>query len=190
MQETQETWVWSLVWEDPMEEEMANHCSILPRDSYGQRSLPGYSPLGCKESDRTEVTEHMRIDALNPVLRVNCWFGANIHQQLYPLSFFKNSSHGFLDSRERLHDWTKQNISWIKIIPNSPCHTQFISCLQEGELHKEFIGSSITVCVCVCVCVCVTVFSTFSAVTAEAPGEVSAAFLSMGFLLIFSYPRI
>ena len=29
MQEMQETWVWSLGWEDPLEEEMATHSSIL-----------------------------------------------------------------------------------------------------------------------------------------------------------------
>ena len=29
MQETQETQVWSLDWEDPLEEEMATHSSIL-----------------------------------------------------------------------------------------------------------------------------------------------------------------
>ena len=29
MQEMQETWVWSLVWEDPLEKEMATHSSIL-----------------------------------------------------------------------------------------------------------------------------------------------------------------
>ena len=29
MQETQETWVWSLGWEDPLEKEMATHSSIL-----------------------------------------------------------------------------------------------------------------------------------------------------------------
>ena len=28
MQETQETWVRSLGWEDPLEKEMANHCSL------------------------------------------------------------------------------------------------------------------------------------------------------------------
>ena len=27
---------------------------FLPRESYGQRSLVGYSPWGCKESDTTE----------------------------------------------------------------------------------------------------------------------------------------
>ena len=29
MQETQETWVWSLGWDDPLGEEMATHSSIL-----------------------------------------------------------------------------------------------------------------------------------------------------------------
>ena len=31
---------------------------LLPRDSYGQRSLVGYIPQGCKESDVTEATQH------------------------------------------------------------------------------------------------------------------------------------
>ena len=45
----QETQVWSLGWEDPLEKGMATHSSIL-----GQRSLVGYSPCGCKESNTTE----------------------------------------------------------------------------------------------------------------------------------------
>ena len=32
MQETQETWIWSLGQEDPLEKEMATHSSILPRE--------------------------------------------------------------------------------------------------------------------------------------------------------------
>ena len=53
----QQTWVQSLGWEDPLEEGMAAHSSILawriPVDR-GQRSLMGYSPWVCKESDMTE----------------------------------------------------------------------------------------------------------------------------------------
>ena len=30
----------------------------LPGESHGQRSLAGYSPLGSKESDTTEVTQY------------------------------------------------------------------------------------------------------------------------------------
>ena len=39
--------------EDPLEEGMATHSSIL---APGQRSLAGYSPQGWKELDMTEVT--------------------------------------------------------------------------------------------------------------------------------------
>ena len=34
---------------------------FLPGESYGQRSLVGYSPWSCKESDRTKPTEHTRM---------------------------------------------------------------------------------------------------------------------------------
>ena len=71
-----ETWVWSLCWEDTLEEGMATHFSILffflinffnwriialqnfvvfcLENPHGQRSLAGCSPWGCKESDNTE----------------------------------------------------------------------------------------------------------------------------------------
>ena len=57
MQEPQETWVRSLgqgrrrrAWQPTP--------SVLPGESHGQRSLVGYSPQGCKESDMTEATQH------------------------------------------------------------------------------------------------------------------------------------
>ena len=52
-----ETWVRSLGWEDPLEEGMATHSSILAwRIHMGdpQGSLAGYSPWGHKDSDITE----------------------------------------------------------------------------------------------------------------------------------------
>ena len=55
----QETWVGSLGWEDPLEEDMATHYSILAwRTPCGQRSPVGYSPWGHKKSDTTEQTKH------------------------------------------------------------------------------------------------------------------------------------
>ena len=42
----QETWVWSLGWEDPLEEGMATHSSILAQ---GQRSLVGYNSWDHKQ---------------------------------------------------------------------------------------------------------------------------------------------
>ena len=46
--------VQSLGLEDPLEEEMATHSSILAWKVHGQRSKVGYSPSGDKESDMTE----------------------------------------------------------------------------------------------------------------------------------------
>ena len=52
----QETWVQSLGWEDPLKEGMTNppQYSCL-ENPHGQRSLVGYSPWGCNESDMTEA---------------------------------------------------------------------------------------------------------------------------------------
>ena len=52
VQETKETWVQSLGWEDPLEPDCIS--SVLPGKSHGQRSLVGCSPWGCKESGMTE----------------------------------------------------------------------------------------------------------------------------------------
>ena len=54
----QETCVRSLGWEDPLEKGMATHSSILAWRTQGDRSLVGYSPWGCKESDTTEAPNH------------------------------------------------------------------------------------------------------------------------------------
>ena len=61
----QETGVQSLGLEDPMEKEMATHSSVLAWEIHGQRSLVGYSPRGCKESDTT------RIDLANTLTLIN-----------------------------------------------------------------------------------------------------------------------
>jgi len=55
-----ETWVRSLGREDPLEEGMATHSSVLPGEFYGQRSLMGYSSWGRKELDMTEQLTHTR----------------------------------------------------------------------------------------------------------------------------------
>ena len=47
--------VQSLGQEDPLEEKTATHSSILPGKFHGQRSLAGYSPQDCKESDATQL---------------------------------------------------------------------------------------------------------------------------------------
>ena len=49
-----ETWVWSLGWEDPYRRAWQLIPVFLHGESQGQRSLVGYSPWGCKESDMTK----------------------------------------------------------------------------------------------------------------------------------------
>ena len=46
----------SLDWEDPLEQKMAAHSSILLGEFHGQRSLGGCSPWGLKELDKTACT--------------------------------------------------------------------------------------------------------------------------------------
>ena len=51
--EMQETQVWSLGCEDPLEREVATHCSILAWEiPWTERSLAGYSSWGHRELDR------------------------------------------------------------------------------------------------------------------------------------------
>ena len=64
----QEKWVWSLIWEDPLEKAIPTPV-FLPGKSHGQRSLAGYSPWGHKESGMTEQLKnsnknHLIIDKL------------------------------------------------------------------------------------------------------------------------------
>ena len=54
MHEIQETWVQSLGWEDPLEQEMQLAPVFLLGIFHGQRSLVGYSPWGHKELDTVE----------------------------------------------------------------------------------------------------------------------------------------
>ena len=53
----QEMQVLSPGWTDPLEEEVATHSSISPEKSQGQRSLGGYSPLGCKTVRHDSATK-------------------------------------------------------------------------------------------------------------------------------------
>ena len=54
----QEAWVWALVWEDPLEEGMATHPSILAwRIPMDRGAWQGYSLRGHKELDMTWATK-------------------------------------------------------------------------------------------------------------------------------------
>ena len=48
--------VQSLGPDNPLQEGMATHSSILAGESHGQRTLASYSPYSCKELITTEAT--------------------------------------------------------------------------------------------------------------------------------------
>ena len=54
----QKTQVWSLGGEDPWRRKWQPSPVSLSRKCHGQRSLAGYSPWGCKESDMTKWLTH------------------------------------------------------------------------------------------------------------------------------------
>ena len=59
MQETQETWVPSLAWKDPLEEGMATHFSILAWRIPARTEEPG--GLQSMGSQRVDVTEQLTL---------------------------------------------------------------------------------------------------------------------------------
>ena len=60
----QETRVWSLGQEDPLEKEMATHSSSLAWKFQGQRSLVGYRTWDCKQLDTSEHSNNKIRDFL------------------------------------------------------------------------------------------------------------------------------
>ena len=67
----------SLGWEDPLEKGMSAHSNVLAwRFPLAEEPCGGYSPWGCKESDRTE------------------WLTLSLSNKLYVNSFIENISSG------------------------------------------------------------------------------------------------
>ena len=66
--------------EDPLEGAWQPTLLFLPGEFHGQRSLVGYGPCGCKESDTTEVTE-------NALTYIYQYGGNTVYGVLLPTSF-------------------------------------------------------------------------------------------------------
>ena len=83
----QETWVQSLGWEDPLEEEMAIYSSILAPEIPWREEPGGYSPWGRTESDPTEgLSIHaagtlvLMMNSLLPMPKFSVTAGSQIHE--------------------------------------------------------------------------------------------------------------
>ena len=66
--------------EDSLEGAWQPTLVFLPGEFHGQRSLVGYGPCGCKESDTTEVTE-------NALTYIYQYGGNTVYGVLLPTSF-------------------------------------------------------------------------------------------------------
>ena len=89
MQETQETWVQSLGWEDPLEDELATYSSVLAQKFHEHGSHDSHgSPWGLKELD---TTEHMHIGKITPFLTIGCLQNSN--EIIHGNKFDKRKNH-------------------------------------------------------------------------------------------------
>ena len=84
MQKSEETRVWSLGQEDPLEEEMATHSRILAWIMPWTEEPGGLQSMGVAESDPTEATEHAR----TPLRIMICCSVSDQGQEILPPSLY------------------------------------------------------------------------------------------------------
>ena len=71
MHDTQETWVGSLGWEDPLEEEMATHSSILARKMPWTEEPGGLQSIGLERVRYDQATEHTQLCSRQDIIAAN-----------------------------------------------------------------------------------------------------------------------
>ena len=123
---TQETWVWSLGCEDPLEKEMETHSSILPGESHGQRSLVGYKPWAPEESDTTEgLSRHTYIWQINiytcPAVSTP-YYTQHMYRFTYTHAQVVLSNHAYFTIL-----WRLNKVINIKVISPTPGSQQMLS---------------------------------------------------------------
>ena len=91
MQETHEMWFNPWIWKIPWSRKWQRSPVFLPRAFHGQRSLAGYSPWGCKESDTTERLK--QTEPFNSGLRKQY---TQIQRKNTSIPFLNNHNHLFI----------------------------------------------------------------------------------------------
>ena len=124
MQETPETWVWSLDWEDPLEKGMANHSSILAWKIPWAEEPSGLWPGGHRELDKTKPTCTL------PLLKK---FFSSCFMEVLELFFFYKVSMGcfYLLSHGLSCSHTSQSsiFFFFFLIQTTLFHSLYLSCL-------------------------------------------------------------
>ena len=96
----------------------------MPGKSHGQRSLVGYSPWGCKESDTTEQLHSLTHSDMNRNLNEGYTDGKRVHKEMFNTYHKGNANENF--SERSLHVNQNDVIFFLMITPNT------------GENHKGF----------------------------------------------------
>ena len=85
--ETQETWVWFLGWEDPLEKEMATHSSILSWKISWRETSGRLQSMGSQRVRHDWVHAHIHIHTHTHTLTDQCWFFFSCRKNKYFHSF-------------------------------------------------------------------------------------------------------
>ena len=69
----QETQVWNLDWEDPVEKDMATHSNILPWEiPWTEEPGRGPSPWGCKRVKHDLATKQQQVSIMDMEIFITC----------------------------------------------------------------------------------------------------------------------
>ena len=115
MQETQETWVRRLGREDALEGEQQSAPVFLPGESYGQRSLAGYSPWGRKSQTRLGTHAPTSWDAPGRSSRLKSESPNSCPQGILEGDFSKNRVFADVNSN------TELILSYVSLKSNVKC---------------------------------------------------------------------
>ena len=133
MQEVQDTWVQSLGQEDPLEKEMATHCSALAWKIPWTEEPGRCSLWGCKESDTTEHAHPLRKLRIGLTLTTNPHWPTSKHQ--YKSDILQAKWLAFFHIHVSLHqgDHGSGGDNSLKVLPNA----KFMCPMQGEARHME-----------------------------------------------------
>ena len=131
----QEMWVWSLSGKTPWRRAWPPTPAFLPGESHGQRSLSGYSPQSCKESDTTErLSTHLcQNKGFRELMRLNNQIWKWPGEWVDGVPAKERSVQDFTPGFAATGHWQYQIplLSWV-IFPSLPCI--FATPSQESKL--------------------------------------------------------
>ena len=102
MQEAQETWVWSLDWEDPLEKKMVTHYRILAWEIPWIEGFGGLQSMGLERVGHNLVTKQAHTQHTY----------THIHANIFEYLGARHQG-GKMDKRELLHPHKSSSQTWF-----------------------------------------------------------------------------